>query len=128
MANRRVQGGGNPAQGPLRDAIRSVPLAGESESFPDVPPGNRSDIPTGGRAHLHTVDLDSFAERLGLHTEGARADSDHDESRTGRLSGAGRRTSSLALGTAGLMAHGAAHGLAIASRKLDRLGDHLDRR
>ena len=128
MANRRVQGGVNPAQGPLRDEIRTVPLAGEAESFPDVPPGNRSDVPTGSRTDSHTVDLDSFAERLGLHTEGAVPDVDHGELSADRLSDIGGRVSRLALGTAGLLVHGAAHGLSMASRRLDRLGDVLDRR
>jgi hypothetical protein len=87
MANRRVQGGGDPAQGPLRDEIRTMPGSDAAESFPDVPPGNRADVPASSSADAHDVDLDAFAERMGLRDEGdRRPDDGADRSEpTGRL-------------------------------------------
>lgn len=125
MANRRVQGGGDPAQGPLRDEIRTTP-AGGAASFPDVPPANRADVPASSGAGAKDVDLDAFAERIGLRDAGDRPqhdDADHPDP-VGRADVVMRRT----LATAGSVAHAVAHGLSIASRSLHRVGDRLDRR
>jgi hypothetical protein len=129
MANRRVQGGGDPAQGPLPDEIRRMPDVGASDSFPDVPPSNRSDLP-GESGNPHDVDLDAFAERLGVRDGGDRRP-DVDRDSEGGQRGpavAARRAVGVARGAAGLAAHAAAHGLSTAGRTLDRIGDRIDRR
>jgi hypothetical protein len=125
MANRRVQGGGDPAQGPLRDEIETMP-AGGAESFPDVPPANRAGVPASSGTDARDVDLDAFAERIGLRDPGDRRQHDDAEQPepAGRADVVMRRT----LATAGSVAHAVAHGLSIASRSLDRVGDRLDRR
>ncbi len=139
MANRRVQGGGDPAQGPLRDEIRTMPGSDAAESFPDVPPGNRAGVPASSGDDTHDVDLDAFAERMGLRDDGDRrpdddvaaGDADGDAERTeptGRADVVVRRAVGVTLGTAGSVAHAVAHGFSIASRSLDRVGDRLDRR
>lgn len=121
MAHRRIQSGGDPAQGPPRDVVESVPLGNEPGSFPDVPPQNRADIPPGQPpAGGRRVDLDAFAERLGLRH---RADDDRRDEPDGGSGVIGRLQ-----GTVGTALHGVARLMGVTSRTLDRLAKRIDQR
>jgi len=132
MANRRVQGGGDPAQGPPRDVLRSVPTDTDVESFPDVPPANR---PGGdGQRGGHDVDLDAFADRLGLgrdDTDGAEGRSTTDAGRSARsaadtVTAAVTRSATGALGAASGLLRGVARAMGSTSHGLERIADRLD--
>ena len=138
MANRRVQGGGDPAQGPPRDVLRSIPTDTDVESFPDVPPANR---PGGdGQRGGHDVDLDAFADRLGLgrdDTDEAEGPSTTDAGRSARsapdtvtaaLTRSATGAAGRALGAASGLLHGVARLMGSTSHRLDLIADRIDRR
>lgn len=124
--HRRIQDGGHPSQGPVREMANPTPSPAIGEDFPDEP-----DEANDGRPQ-DQPDPDAFAAKLGLvpdSDDDRDGDGDTSESRVeaGAGDGALDRAARSARSVVGRMTGGLARGLDVAGSQLQRLARRLDR-
>lgn len=117
--HRRIQDGGNPAQGPVPELANEPRSPRDVDELPDRPEDNEPGHEP--RRDEDQPDPDAFAERLGLaHHEPAESATAPTDTDTATDAAAGR-----ARGAAAAVLGGLSRAAAAAERSLSRLAERL---